>query len=218
MSSATVKELEAKITSDTKNLNLITKIVNGIKASTTPGELKTWYQSLSRVFGHLATKGLIASDPSDSSEEYIKDILSSTTSAEEPPGKKQKRAAAAAATKKTGPNAALDQAREWCRNKWADSIHNLLVIATSSGDGGDDEETSYDLATRTTALNGFMEFIPLAAEKEAYLFVTFFLTTVMSKQNKDKDLKPLLIDFSKKYLSVYADLYSMWLKILMYFF
>ena len=151
--SAIVKDLEAKIVSDTKNLNLITKIVNGIKGATTPAELRTWYQSLSRVFGHLATKGLIASDPADSSEDYIKAILSGA--AAEPPSKKQKRMAP-----KSGVNTALDQAREWCRNKWADSIHNLLVIATNEMDA---KEASYDLATRTAALNGFMEFIPLAA-------------------------------------------------------
>lgn len=155
--SATVKELEAKIVSDTKNLNLITKIVNGIKASTTPAELKTWYQSLSRVFGHLATKGLIASDPADSTEDYIKAILSNGTGATaEPPAKKQKRMAP-----KSGVSTALDQARDWCRNKWADSIHNLLVIATNGK--GPQEDASYDLPIRTTAINGFMEFIPLAA-------------------------------------------------------
>lgn len=41
------------------------------------------------------------------------------------------------------------------------------------------------------------------------------MTQVMCKQSKDKDLKPLLVDFAKKYLSVYADLYSLWLKTLM---
>ena len=151
MSSATVKELEAKIVSDTKNLNLITKIVNGIKAAATPAELKTWYQSLSRVFGHLATKGLIASDPADSSDDYIKAVLSGTA---EPPAKKQKRMAP-----KSGVSTALDQAREWCRNKWADSIHNLLLIIITN----EKEGPSYDLPMRTAAVNGFMEFIPLAA-------------------------------------------------------
>lgn len=150
MSSASVKELEAKIVSDTKNLNLITKVLNGIKAATTPGELKTWYQSLSRIFGHLATKGLIATDPSDSAEDYIRSALSGSDGAE-PPTKKQKCAAA--------PKSALDQAREWCRNKWADSIHSLLAIATSTGSKG----ATYDLEIRTTALNGFMEFVPLAS-------------------------------------------------------
>lgn len=150
MSSA--KELEAKIISDTKNINLVTKVINGIKSSNTPTELRTWYQALSRVFGHLATKSLISSEPADSAEDYVKRLVSG---AAEPPPKKQQRK-----SPKSGVSAALDQAREWCRNKWAESIYSLLVIAADVHENAG--EVSYSLDMRVASLNGFMEFVPLA--------------------------------------------------------